>query len=481
MTRLLAAVFAALLSTPALSAQEPLTLDRAIEIATERGPQARAARAMRDAARFRGDLFHARQRPQLTLGGSMPSYNRSVIPVVQPDGTTLFRPQRQTNTELTMRLAQRLPFTGGELFVSSGLARLEVAGIQDAETWSSTPVAIGLRQELFRPNVTRWDAREETERSERDERAYLEALEDVALQVTELFFDVYAAQVALGNAVANAAVNDTLYRLNTGRYEVGRIGENDLLQSELVLLQAQTALDAARLNHERAEDALRLGLGLAPGTPVEVSVSAEVPDIRADTALAVAQALVNRAAVSDAALQGVQARRRVSEARWGGGPGATLNASFGLNAIAPEMDLAYRDLLEARRFSLSVDVPLWQSGARKAAMGAARADYDRVATQTTAALEQLAHEARFAALQLAQARRNLEIRAKAQEVAERRFEVAYNRYGIGRITLDNLYRAQSEKDQAVTQLVQALQGYWRAYYRLRRATLYDFETGRPIR
>jgi outer membrane protein TolC len=66
-------------------------------------------------------------------------------------------------------------------------------------------------------------------------------------------------------------------------------------------------------------------------------------------------------------------------------------------------------------------------------------------------------------------------------VADKRFEVAYNRYVIGRITIDNLYLAQNEKDQALTQFVQALRGYWRAYYELRRATLYDFEAGRPIR
>lgn len=70
--------------------------------------------------------------------------------------------------------------------------------------------------------------------------------------------------------------------------------------------------------------------------------------------------------------------------------------------------------------------------------------------------------------------------AKAHAVAGKRFEVAYNRYVIGRIAIDNLYLAQNEKDQAVLQFVQALRGYWQAYYRLRRVTLFDFEVRRPI-
>jgi len=71
--------------------------------------------------------------------------------------------------------------------------------------------------------------------------------------------------------------------------------------------------------------------------------------------------------------------------------------------------------------------------------------------------------------------------AKADSVAAKRFEVAYNRYVIGRITIDNLYIAQAEKDQAVLQYVQGLRGYWAAVYRLRRTTLFDFVAGRPIR
>jgi hypothetical protein len=52
---------------------------------------------------------------------------------------------------------------------------------------------------------------------------------------------------------------------------------------------------------------------------------------------------------------------------------------------------------------------------------------------------------------------------------------------IGRITIDILFQAQSEKDQALTQYVNAVRGFWAAYYRLRRLTLFDFEQGEEIR
>jgi len=128
-----------------------------------------------------------------------------------------------------------------------------------------------------------------------------------------------------------------------------------------------------------------------------------------------------------------------------------------------------------------VNVPLFQWGARGAEVQAAVSDQKRVDATSKASREQVAQDAHFAALQLTQASRNVALSAKADTAAQKRFEVAYNRYVIGRIGIDNLYIAQNEKDQAVQQYLQALRSYWLSYYRLRQVTLFDFEAGAPIR
>jgi outer membrane protein len=480
------AILLMLAAAAPLAAQQPMTLAEAIGSAQQHGHQARAARAAHEAARYRDRAFWARLLPQLSLGGTLPSYNRSIVQVLQVDtatgnAVTVFQPQAQTTTSLSMQLSQKLPVTGGDLFLSSAVTRLSVSGQSAFQTWSSMPVTIGLRQDIFRPNVAGWDRREQNVLADEQERTYRQAMEDVAVQTTGLFYAAYAARKGLDNAVTNVAVNDTLYRLNTGRFQVGRIGENDLLQSQLALLRARTSLDAARLEYERATAELRLALGLPADRPLEVAVTSAVPELEPDTAVAVAQALRNAAAVSDAALADVQARRRITEAQLADGIGATVQASYGYNATAPSMHLAYQNLLEARQFTLAVQVPLWKWGAHGAGVKAAEADRDRVTDQSASTLEQLALDAKFAALGLSQARRNVALLTVADSVAAKRFEVAYNRYVIGKITIDNLYIAQQEKDAALVQFVGGLREYWLAYYQLRRVTLYDFEAGRPIR
>ncbi len=473
-------VLATGLSVGPLAAQQPLTLADAIRRGQTEGYQARSAEATRDAAHARRQQFESGLLPQLSLTGTVPAYNRSIIEVLQPDGTTLFRPQDQTNANLGLRLSQRLP-TGGDIFVQSNLSQFRVSGDRAFESWSSTPFTIGVRQDLFRPNTYKWDRRIQGMQGDLAEVQYVEAMEDIAVNVTGLYFDVFSSNSALQNATTNVAVNDTLYKINKGRYEVGKIGENDLLQSELALLRARNALDAAKLDDERTRATLRLALGLSGDAPIELTVPTDIPLVDADPDLAVRQALANRSTVQNVALQRVQAERNVTTAKLSNNFSASVQASYGYNATGQNFSSAYDQLLEARQFSLGVSVPLWQWGAHGEGVDAARADQDRVIAEGEATLEQTRQDARFAALQLAQARRGLELSAKADTVAGKRFEVAYNRYVIGRIDIDNLYMAQSEKDQARNAYVQALRGYWQAYYRLRRTTLYDFVTDTPLR
>lgn len=466
-------------SAPTPSAPLVLTLQQAIERAQKQGLPARAAASARVVAQESERAFSARRMPQLSFG-TTPTYNRSIIPVIQPDGTTLFTPLQTTETIASMTVSQRLPFSGGTFGVTSSLDRLRVTGAQNRETYTSNPITLSLTQNVLRPNAFRWDRREQDLRLDLAEDQYREAREDIAITVANAYFDVFAARTALRNAESNASTNDTLYTLNKGRFEIGRIGENDLLQSELALLRARSTLDGAKLDYDRTLSALRIALNLPPGTPIEVTAPAAIPTFEADTTIAVGQALKNVSSQTGLALQDVQARRRINEARLNSGIGASVSASVGLNSSAPEVNGAYSNLLQAQRFAVSMSVPLVQWGARSADVQAARADLDRVSANAESARQQAAQDAKFAALQVAQARRNVLISAKSDTVASKRFEVAYNRYLIGKIGIDNLYIAQNEKDQALQQYVQALRAYWTTYYRLRRVTLYDFEKGQVI-
>ncbi len=476
--------FVALAILPAAEAraQGAITLQQAIEMAQKQGPQARAAIAQREAARQRDHAFNDRLFPQLSLNGTVPQYSRAISAVPQPDGTTLYTPLQQTNGNLALSLRQQLPFTGGSLSVQSLLSQTQLSGAQQFKSYTTTPFQVQLVQPIFQANELRWSLREQSITIDIAEKQYLEAREQIAIAVTGAFFDFYSAGLNLKNSIANAAVNDTLYRLNTGRVQVGKIGENDLLQSELALLRARAAVDQAQLEFDRSRAALRIAINVPPGTPLDVIVAADVPpDFAVDTLVAVRQALNNASQIRQNEFNDVDARRRIAEAKLSGGPNANVVASFGLNQTSPILDQAYKSPLQAQTFSVQVFTPLFLWGAHSADVQAAEASREQAASISRLSVANIEQNARFAALGFEQSRRGLIISAKADTVGSKRYEVAYNRYVIGRITYTDLYVAQQEKDAALQSYVVALRTYWTSYYQLRALTLFDFEKGKPIR
>ena len=125
-------------------------------------------------------------------------------------------------------------------------------------------------------------------------------------------------------------------------------------------------------------------------------------------------------------------------------------------------------------------MPMIQWGAGRADVQAARADDQRVAANSKSRREALTEDARFSALQLQQAQRNVVLAAKADTVSAKQFDVARNRYTVGKVSNTDLYNAQNDKDASVLAHVQALRTYWTAYYHLRRVTLYDFATKQEL-
>src|SRR4029078_2892600 len=100
-----------------------------------------------------------------------------------------------------------------------------------------------------------------------------------------------------------------LYTLNKGRYEVGKIGENDLLASELALLNARAAVDGARLERDRSESALRRVINVHGTETLAIVATHKVPTMEPDRDVAVREALRNSSLMQQAELDSVSAKR----------------------------------------------------------------------------------------------------------------------------------------------------------------------------
>lgn len=452
-----------------------ITLQEAINQAKTSSPLARSARYRLIANQWRYRSFRADLLPGLTFSGNAPNYQRAFRENFNPDGTTSLIYTQQSNATVAVAVDQPLMFTGGNLSVSSGISRLGVFADENTYLWSSTPLVVGYSQPLFQYNDLKWRERIEPLRLRMAEKRYDESVEELSLTVTQRYFDVLLAKINMDIAEFNVAVNDSIYNISTGRYNMGNIAENDLLQSELQLRNAESALTEARINYDQQLNNFRLLLGLEADAPIDVQVTDSIPDFSVDEELALEMARRNNSTSLDFQMQTLEANRTYDMAVKESSFSATIRANFGLNQTSENFSNLYEDPRNQQFVTLNFQIPIFNWGKQRAEVNFARNTQRQVADDIAFEQAQFDLQVQNIVAEFRQLRDQVVLAELSKDIGDRRYEVARNRYRIGQIDITNLFIAQNERDAAQRGYIQAIRNYWISVYNLRRLTLYDFE------
>ncbi len=457
-----------------------LTLDQCISIAQDQSAVANAARYALIASRWQYESYQADLLPSLSLSGDAPNYNKSIFSNVLDNGQVTFSSRTQSEASAMVTVNQNILPTGGRLSLSSGITRLGIFEGENTYLWQSTPMVLGLSQPIFQFNRLKWRNRTEPLQYEIAQKEFAQEMEDIAGTVTERFFDVYLAKINLENARLNVTRNDSVYQISQGRYKVGSIAENELLQTELALRNAESALTSAKIEYERALNEFKILLGYPTSATLELKEPEELPKILVDVAKARQMALNNNSESLNYQLNEIQADRNLAQAKSEAGFGATLNVNYGLNQTSSTFSELYKSPQNRQFVTLGFDVPIFNWGKQTAQVNAARNQQREVANSIQFQRRQFLQQVDYTVSQFMQLRGQALLAAKADTIAQRRYQVAQNRYMIGKIDITNLFIAQNEKDSARQAYIRALRNFWTGWYELRQLTLYNFKENKPI-
>ena len=198
-----------------------LTLSQAIEIAQANSPEAESARNTYRSAYWSYRSYKANYLPSATLSSS-PYFNRSISKVTQNDGTDLFIKQNKLGVDMNLKINQNVWFTGGSFFINTKVNRMDELE-NKTTSYNTQPIVIGYQQAIFGYNSLKWERRIEPVEFRRARKAYNEALELIASQTCNYFFNLASAQTNLDIASSNYASADTLFRYAEARYNIGTI------------------------------------------------------------------------------------------------------------------------------------------------------------------------------------------------------------------------------------------------------------------
>ncbi|MCK9310257.1 MAG: TolC family protein, partial [Candidatus Cloacimonetes bacterium] len=354
-------------------------MDEAIALAHEQSPQAVAARHRYRAAYWNWRTFKANYLPSLTFN-SHSSLNRSINPVTLPDGTDSFLHRNQLLNNGSLTINQNISFLGGNLFLESGVERLDLFS-DKRHSFKSTPVVIGYSQSLFGYNRLKWDKKIEPTRYTEAEKSYLETLELVSAVATNKFFGLATAQSRLQSANYNYAAADTLFRYAKGRYDIGTITENEMLQLEINHLTEQSNQMNAGIEVDNTVQDLRSFLGIRDNVELEAVVSGDVPVFVVPVADALHFAWQNSPDIEKYAFQQLQSESNVAQAKASRGFKADLYMQVGLTQTAERLSDAYRHPMDQQLVSVGIRIPLIDWGVGKGRVEVAKSNLEKTKTE----------------------------------------------------------------------------------------------------
>ena len=460
------------------------TLNDVIELARDNSPQAIMARHRFRAAYFSFMDYKATFLPKLTLTANPTSWDRSIrtIESVDADGNYMTQ-EISTNifsSTAGLALSQNVGLTGGFISLGSDFSRRGIID-DDITQFTTSPLRLSFSQPLNGYNQFKWLQLIEPMRYEEAKQSYIVQMENVSARAVDLFFQLAIAQVNLNMRETNFNNTEEVLQISRGRFDLGLIAEDALLQVQLRHMQAEGSLNSARIDIQARRNQLRSFLGFRENVDIELIIDPTVPSFKVDYDEAISLALDRNPEIIAQKRQMLEAERNVEQTRSQRGITVNTDATFGMNRTADAFWDAYSPQFDERiGINVRVNIPLldWQQARNRYRNAQSMLEVTEVQIQQDET--DFRQDVFLQVMRFNMQENQLRIAATADTIAQRGYDISYARYMMGKGNITELNIADSDKDQARMSFMNELRTYWSFYYTIRRYTLFDFNKNEPL-
>lgn len=230
-----------------------LTLNRAIEVASDSSLDAFRYKNLYQAYYWQHIAYKANRLPSLTLNTNPVQFYRDITKRYDYDqNIDVYREQQTISSSMNLAIKQNFDLTGGTFFIDSELGYMYNFGDNKYSQFNTIPVRIGYEQSLIGYNAFRWEKKIEPLKYERAKKELIYNLEATSEKTTNYFFELAMCQAEFDLAKKNLVTTDTLYRIGVERHKIAAISQADLLTLELDKINAQNTFQIAEIALRRA-------------------------------------------------------------------------------------------------------------------------------------------------------------------------------------------------------------------------------------
>jgi outer membrane protein TolC len=212
-------------------------------------------------------------------------------------------------------------------------------------------------------------------------------------------------------------------------------------------------------------------------TVIEIDIPGRPSDLTVSVDEALAKAKENNPSFLEQRQSVLEAERNVNRTKVESRFNASLNASVGFNQVADNFKDAYRRPLQQDLVSISISIPLIDWGVRKGKYNMAKNNLNVAKISAQQEEVSLEEEVTMTVSDFNIQQRLIASAEEALDLSVMAYEQTRQRFIIGKADVNSLTLALNRQQEAQKNYIYALQNYWLNYYKIRRLTLHDFESG----
>ncbi|MDY7396726.1 TolC family protein [Aureibaculum sp. 2210JD6-5] len=425
--------------------------------------------------------FKSRLLPKINFEANPFTYNRALIERYDSQqNIDVFRLQQNLNSYANVSINQNIRATGTSLFINSSFNRLKNYGDFDSESYTATPVRIGLVQPIMAFNPFKWEHKTAPLQYQKAKQEYLYELQSINLKTIDLFFDWALAGKKVDIAKENKLSAEKLFKIGKKRYDLGSIERNDVLNLELDVYNANTNLTLNEQALNKARNALRLFLRDDLPNNSAPMLPELIPDLQIDISEATELANANNPKIIDLELRKTEALRDLDKAIKDNRFDLSITASYGLNQQANTFRDAYGNLLDQQMVSVNFSIPILDWGERRGNIKTAKMNNEVIDIELQQDKDKIKQDIAQKVIDFNIQQELVEGALKTSEIARKSYEITEKRYLLGNLDYLKLTSSRQAWQSATEQYITSLLNYWRLYFEVQQLTLYDFMNKVPI-
>lgn len=460
-----------------LSAQEVLTLEKALNIAFEHSPALIQSKLSLEQRQLNLKAQDASLKSQFSLDVNPFSYTRNN----QYDSyNSKWYANQNMASSASFGIRQPIKWTDGTISLINDFSWQDASNKTSGgkNTSFNHNLSLRIEQPLFTYNRTKIQLQELEYALENAKISY--AMQELTIEknVTSQFYDVYQKQKDLNTAKDEYTNQKQNYDIIKNKVEAGLVAKEELYQAEVNLATSESSVYSQEINYENTKDNFKLLLGMSLDEDIMVLPNTDIISVNVNTDEAVKYALDQRMELRQKQITLEEDVFNIIKAKAENEFKGNLSVRVGMDALSEKVNTMYNKPTDNEQVGVTLTIPIFDWGAKKArvksselAMESNQIDMDEEKKNIVIGVRQICRN-------LPTLMRQIEIKKKSIENAEHTYEINLEKYRNGNLTGMELQQYQTQLTNAKQEYTGAIINYKLELLNLKIQTLWDFEANK---